>query len=132
MLAWLLGKDAGDAVRHALTAAETIVGSDLTLVECERVLIRASIAGDLSEVVKTDLQLRLAAAAAAWNLLRLAPEIVERARRPFPEEPIRILDALHIASALYGRSVIPDLEILSLDDRVRRVGHALGFAVQPR
>ena len=78
-----------------------------------------------------DLRAHLNAAATAWNVLRLAPEVIERARQPFPAEPIRTLDALHIASALYARQVVPDLEILSLDDRIRRASHALGFDLQP-
>lgn len=114
-----------------IRAARTIISSDLTIVECERVLHRAIFVGDLSEATATDLSAQLASAASAWNILHLAPDIIERARKPFPGEPIRILDALHVASALYARSAMPDLEILSLDERVRRVGHALGFVLRP-
>mgnify|MGYP000496769111 CR=1 FL=1 len=131
VLAWLLGEDTGKEVRRALTGARTVISSDLTIVECERVLIRASFVGDLSEATAADLSARLAGVASAWNILHLAPDIIDRARRPFPVEPIRTLDALHVASALYARSAVPDLEILSLDDRVRRVGHALGFVLRP-
>ena len=60
------------------------------------------------------------AAAAHWHLWRVSPEIVDRARRPFPAEPVRTLDAIHLASALAVRSVVPGVELLSLDDRIRR------------
>jgi predicted nucleic acid-binding protein len=73
----------------------------------------------------------LSAIAAHWNLLRLDDEIIERARRPFPAEPLRALDALHLASALTGRAAVPGLSILSLDARVREGGRGLGFAVLP-
>ena len=41
VLAWLLGEDAGAEVKEILTRAETVVASDLTVIECDRVLIRA-------------------------------------------------------------------------------------------
>jgi predicted nucleic acid-binding protein len=131
VLAWLLGEKGGSLVRRALAGARTIISSDLTILECERVLIRAAFLGDLSEAAAANLGARLAAAAGAWNILRLAPDIIDRARKPFPAEPIRTLDALHVASALYARSAVPDLEILSLDERIRRVANALGIAVRP-
>ena len=41
MLSWLLGEPAGEEVRQALAGAERVIASDLTLVECERALLRA-------------------------------------------------------------------------------------------
>ncbi|HUP51077.1 MAG TPA: hypothetical protein VM198_01275 [Longimicrobiales bacterium] len=41
VLAWLLGDDRGDEVGRALADARGVVASELTRVECERVLIRA-------------------------------------------------------------------------------------------
>lgn len=52
-------------------------------------------------------------------------------RRAFPVEPVRILDAIHLASALAVRSTIPSVELLSLDDHIRRAGEQLGFRLQP-
>lgn len=131
VLAWLLGEPAGDRVRQALAGAELIVASDLTLVECDRVLIKARSSGDLSEARAADLRARLNAAATHWNLLRVDPEVVERARRPFPGEPIRTLDALHLASALVARAAVAGLALLSLDVRIRASGQQLGLTVLP-
>ncbi len=64
-------------------------------------------------------------------MIGIAPKILSRARQPFPEEPIRALDALHVASALTVRTAVPDLAILSFDDRIRRVGASLGFQLLP-
>ncbi len=66
-----------------------------------------------------------------WTLLRIGPEVVERARRPFPGLPIRTLDAIHLASLLVARSAIPGLALLSLDTRVRDVAVQLGIKVEP-
>jgi hypothetical protein len=63
--------------------------------------------------------------------MRLEGDVVERARRPFPVEPVRTLDALHLASALVASARLPDLALLSLDERVRSAGRALGLPVVP-
>lgn len=131
VLAWLLGEPAGDDIRQALAGAELIVTSDLTLVECDRVLIRAQVTSSLSEAQRADIQARLNAAASHWNLLRIGPEVIDRARRPFPVEPIRSLDAIHLASALVVRAAVDDLALLSLDDQVRSAGRQLGLLLLP-
>ena len=131
VLAWLLGEPAGEAVRQALAGAERVIASDLTLVECDRGLVRAWITTRVSEAAAADRKGLLAAAAAHWDLLHLEAEVVERARRPFPNEPLRTLDALHLASALVARAALPGLALLSLDDRVRDGGRALGFELLP-
>jgi len=131
VLAWLLGDDPGDAVRGVLVGADVVITSDLTLVECDRVLIRATALGELPEAEAADRRARLAAAAAQWHVLKLGADIVERARRPFPGEPIRTLDAIHLASALMARSVSAGLDLLSLDRRIRSSGRKMGFRVQP-
>ena len=131
VLAWLLGDAGGDAVRQVLSSAELVVASDLTLVECARVLARGSALGDLSEADAASRSAELNAAAAHWTLLRLGGEVIDRARQRFPHEPVRTLDALHLASSLVAKSALPDLVVLSLDERVRRNARALGFDVVP-
>lgn len=39
-------------------------------------------------------------AQAHWTLFQVSEAVLARARRPFPVEPIRTLDALHLATAL--------------------------------
>ena len=131
VLAWLSGEDAGRRVREVLRRAELVMASDLTLVECDRVLIRAVTLGELDEAAAADRRAHLNAAAAHWHLWRVSPEIVDRARHPFPAEPLRTLDAIHLASALAARSAVPGVELLSLDDRIRGAGVQLGFRLQP-
>jgi len=71
------------------------------------------------------------AAASHWQILHLAREVADRARQPFPAEPIRTLDAIHLASALTARAAVAGLALLSLDDRVRSAGRKLGFELLP-
>jgi hypothetical protein len=131
VLAWMLDEAAAGEVRRCLAAAEIIVASDLTLIECDRVLFRAAALNELTEAEAADRHAHLVAAAAHWQILRIAPEIVERARQPFPGEPIRTLDAIHLAAVLVGRAAVAGLKLLSLDDRVRRSGRGLGLDVVP-
>jgi len=107
------------------------VTSDLTLVECDRILIRRQVAGALPEADALRLRRRLVETAGHWNIMRIEREVVERARSPFPGEPIRTLDALHLASVLVARTAIEDLSLLTLDARIRAAGRALGFQLAP-
>lgn len=132
VLAWLLGEGSGATVRAMLESADMVIASDLTLVECERVLIRASALGEMSEATAGTRRSVLNVAAARWHIAHLGRDIIERARRPFPAEPIRTLDALHLATALITRAAVADLELLSLDSRIRAAAIALGLPVQPR
>jgi predicted nucleic acid-binding protein len=131
VLAWLLGEEGEPRVRRSLRAADLVMASDLTLVECDRVLIRAVALGEISEAEAADRRAHLTTAAARWNVLRIGPEIIERARQRFPGEPIRTLDALHLASALVARGAVAGIDLLSLDDRIRAAARQLGFRLQP-
>jgi uncharacterized protein with PIN domain len=84
VLAWLLGEPRGGEVAETLRSARGVIASDLTLVECDRVLIRAWASGLISETERVDQSVALARVAAHWTRLRTDEEVVERARRPFP------------------------------------------------
>jgi predicted DNA-binding protein (UPF0278 family) len=49
----------------------------------------------------------------------------------FPREPVRTLDAIHLATALLHAAEIGALVVLSIDQRVRANADALGLAVVP-
>lgn len=127
----MLGEADGAKTASILERAELVLTSDLTLIECERVLIRATSSKALSEADAVDRRAALRRAAEHWVLLRLDDEIRNRSKLPFPAEPVRTLDAIHLASALIGRGMVPGLLMLSLDRRVRENAAALGFDVLP-
>jgi predicted nucleic acid-binding protein len=131
VLAWLLDEAAGTFVRQTLAKTAIVLTSDLTLIECDRVLHRAAALGELTEAEAADRRAHLTTAAAHWHLLRIGPEVVDRARQPFPGEPIRTLDAMHLASVLVARSAVAGLELLSLDNRIRGAGGRLGLTLLP-
>ena len=131
VLAWLFGEPSATAVEPVLAKAEMVLTSDLTLVECDRALVRAEVLGDLSRIEADRRRAVLEEAASQWTFLRLDEDIVERARRRFPGEPLRSLDALHLASLLTARFAVPSLAVLSLDGRVRGSAQELGLRVLP-
>jgi predicted nucleic acid-binding protein len=131
VLAWLLDEDDSAFVRRTLSESAIIIASDLTLIECDRVLHRAGALGELTEAEVADRRAHLAAAAAHWHVLRIGPEVVDRARQPFPGDPIRTLDAMHLASVLVARSGVPGLALLTLDQRIRAVAKRLGLTLLP-
>jgi predicted nucleic acid-binding protein len=131
VLAWLLDEPRGADIAALLDAASVVVSSELTLVECDRALLRRSGEAAITEAYRAELSARVVAAVTEWNLLALSAPILHRARLPFAGAPLRTLDAIHLASALEGRSAVPGLAILSLDDRMRRAARSQGFDVVP-
>jgi len=94
-------------------------------------LHRAAVVGDLSEAEATRRRAFVSEAAEHWVVLAIGREVVERARRPFPQAPIRTLDAIHLATALLGRSLVTEMQVLTLDKRIRDNAGALGFDTLP-
>lgn len=73
VLAWLLEQEHGDCAAAALAAAE-VVALDPTLIECDRVMIRAATAQGGNRTPSSE-PARLAAA--QWMLLTIDDAIVE-------------------------------------------------------
>jgi predicted nucleic acid-binding protein len=131
LLAWLLGEPDAEVVRRAVDEAVTVVTSRLTLVEVSRGLLRAESSGRITAADGHVLAGMLAAASAGWFCLELDGSVCERAARPFPNEPVRTLDALHLASALVALELHPTMAFLTLDERLVTNAHGLGMAVFP-
>jgi len=131
VLSWLLAENSSSPIRPLLSKADLIIASDLTLIECDRVLIRATTTKRLQEAQVSDRRALLARVSEHWTLFRIDSEIVARARQPFPQEPIRTLDAIHLATAIVARNLVPEIQLLTLDDRLRICGAHLGFEILP-
>lgn len=127
VLHWLLGQAHAGEVKTAVDAAEVVVTSVLTFAEAERALVRA----ESEEVVRAADGQRIRGmmqrASANWIRMTISEEILARAGRPFPVEPVRTLDAIHLATALAFTKVFADLRLLSLDQRVLGNARALGL-----
>ncbi len=63
--------------------------------------------------------------------LEMTGVVLKRARRGFPREPVRTLNAIHRATAVHFQEAIPDLAVVSLDERIRCNAQALAMTVVP-
>lgn len=63
-------------------------------------------------------------------MIELAPAVLARALEPFPA-PVRTLDALHLATALFLAERRQPIAIATYDGRLRAAARALGLALHP-
>ncbi|MGH9366130.1 MAG: type II toxin-antitoxin system VapC family toxin [Thermoanaerobaculia bacterium] len=118
VLRWLLGEpDASDIAQHIQATAEPVC-SALTILEAHRALIRAERERLTRGPRLRLLRSQLGEASANWNVLEVTPDIRLRAAEPFPIEPVRTLDAIHLATALHFARVFPSLSVLTFDERI--------------
>jgi hypothetical protein len=131
VLRWLFAEESGEPIRAALAAAEKVTASRLVLIETRRVVRRAARDGRITAAQAADLRAVFAQASSTWAILEITEEIAQRAEDGFPNEPVRTLDAIHLASALFLRESFPDLVVLSADERIRSNAALLGFPAEP-
>jgi predicted nucleic acid-binding protein len=128
LLAALLEQDA--AARNALRGKRRRVTSALTFAEASRALVRARVAQRLTPTDERAGLRWLQAFRRRCDVVAVTDAVLARAGRPFPVEPIRTLDALHLATAeLLGEP--PQLvTIVTRDSRVIDNARAMGYAVE--
>ncbi len=130
VLRWLFAEAEADEVRSLLAGASKVVTSRLTLIESRRVVHRAEREGRLTGAQAADILSVFAQASSTWAILEISEDVARRAEEAFPAEPVRSLDAIHLASALFLRQSFPDLVVATVDSRVRANSEQLGFEVQ--
>lgn len=131
VLAWLFGETRGPVALAALRKSDRVFASELTLIESHRAIHSAVATGRLRRVHGDEAREQLESETVSWIVHDFDAEITRRARHGFPREPVRALDALHLATAMEIRAFRPELNLLSFDRRVRENAAALGFEVVP-
>jgi uncharacterized protein len=128
LLAALLEQDA--AARQSLRGKRRRVTSALTFAEASRALVRARAAQRLTAAGERAGLRWLQAFRRRCDVVAMTEAVLARAGRPFPVEPIRTLDALHLATAeLLGEP--PQLvTIVTRDSRVIDNARAMGYVVE--
>ena len=132
VLAWLFDEPNSRVAVAELAKATRVFASTLTRLECTRAIIRGLEVGGLKRAQATTLLQTLHDALAGWDTIEVRARVIDRAASAFPEEPIRTLDAIHVASAWLAHSAFGPVTMLSLDHRVRVNAKALGLSVAPR
>ena len=129
VLDWLLEAPNRVNIISLYEDSENIVSSNLTLVESKRALIRLEKEGGVKPSQRMRLVGILESAAASWTLMDISSAVRTRAVETFPVEPVRSLDAIHLATALEFLKVYPDLRVLSFDKRIVDNLEPLGLEV---
>jgi predicted nucleic acid-binding protein len=106
------------------------VTSALTIAETARAILRARVAGRLSTVQERAAVRALRVFERRTDIVSVTNDILARVGRPFPVEPIRTLDAIHLATADILSESPQIVTIVTRDDRVRDNARALAYAVE--
>jgi predicted nucleic acid-binding protein len=106
------------------------VTSALTLAEAGRAIIRARASGRLTAEEEQAAVRALRTFERRCFILDVDRAVLDRVRRPFPLEPIRTLDAVHLATAELLGEAPPLVTIVTRDGRVRENAEALGYSVE--
>jgi predicted nucleic acid-binding protein len=128
LVAALLERDA--AAMSALRARGRRITSALTFAEAARAIVRARTTGRLTPDQERAAIRGLQVFERRCDIVAVTDAVLSRVRRPFPVEPIRTLDAVHLATAeLVGEP--PQLvTIVTRDNRIRDNARALGYRVE--
>jgi predicted nucleic acid-binding protein len=107
------------------------VTSALTLVEAERAVLRGARERRIDAAQQREARRRLREFSERSNVIAMEQAVLDRAAQAFAVEPVRTLDALHLASALYWEQTVGAISILSCDIRIRQNADAYGLPVLP-
>ena len=118
-----------DALKSVRTKGRRVT-SALTIAEAARAILRARAAARLTAEEERAAVRALRRFERRCYLVAVTDTVLARVRRPFPVEPIRTLDAVHLATAELLGEPPPLVTIVTRDARVRDNAAALGYAVE--
>jgi predicted nucleic acid-binding protein len=128
LVAALLAHDT--AALKPLPAGTRRVTSALTLAEAGRAIIRARATGRLAPAEEQAAVRALRTFERRCFILDVDRAVLTRVRRPFPLEPLRTLDAVHLATTELLGEPPQVVTIVTRDVRVRDNARALGYIVE--
>ena len=128
LVAALLERDV-DALKSVRTRGRKVT-SALTIAEAARAILRARSAGRLTADQERAAVRALRRFERRCFLVAVTDAILTRVRRPFPIEPIRTLDAVHLATTELLGEPPPLIVVVTRDVRIRENAQALGYAVE--
>lgn len=131
VLAWIFQEPRAAAVNEVFDRATLVLSSTLTTIECTRGVRRAEAAGRVTAREADVLLTEFRSLAEGWDTMEIGERVVLAASAPFPVEPVRSLDAIHLASARAASDSLGDIAVLSFDERVRANAAVLGLGVLP-
>lgn len=127
MVAALLEDDAEAMAQIAEVGLR--VASDLTFTEATRALLRARVLRRITSAEERTALRKLRALEAESTVFAITPDVLTRAGQPFPVEPVRTLDAIHLATIESLGETPQFVTVVTRDRRIARNARALGYAV---
>jgi predicted nucleic acid-binding protein len=112
-------------IEDLIAQAPALITSRLSLVESARAVHRIRQLAQTSEKKLADAQREIAAVWARCELWELTASVCEMARQVAPLKRLRTLDALHLATFVLAREKIENLELVTVDERLRDALDAL-------
>jgi predicted nucleic acid-binding protein len=128
LVAALLERDT-QALKSLRTRTRRVT-SALTLAEAARAVVRARASERLTLDQERAVVLALRRFERRCYVVAITEEVLARVRRPFPVEPVRTLDAVHLATAESLGEPPQLVTIVTRDARVRDNAKALGYSTE--
>lgn len=120
----------GDArLLRALRTRERLVTSALTFAEAARAVIRAREAGRLTQAEEQRVARALRTFERRCFIVEVTRDVLARAGRRFPVEPVRTLDAIHLATLELLGEPAALVTVLTRDRRVHENAAVMGYVV---
>lgn len=107
---------------------ENCITSCLTFIEARRAISRLISLKSLKEATGKDLLGILQTLSNEWSVMEINKDIQLRAGHFFEVEPVRTLDAIHLATALECRQIFRDLQVYTCDQRISENLKPLGLS----
>ena len=121
----------GDArAKASIRALGQRVTSAITIAESSRAVLRARLLERITAQQQRAALLAIRRFARRCHIVNVTEAILAAAGRPFPVEPVRTLDAIHLATAVALGESPALVTIVSRDHRVRDNASALGHPVE--
>lgn len=118
------------AAKASIRAHGQRVTSALTVAETGRAVLRARLSGRITAQQERAAMLTLQTFTRRCHIVSVTEAILAHVGRPFPVEPIRTLDAIHLATAEALGDPPALVTIVTRDLRVRDNARALGHPVE--
>ncbi len=115
----ILEKGTSPEVEDRILGATRLITSRLTSVEAARAVLRERRSGQISEVRLTEIERDIDRLWTRCDFWEISRRICDTARIVAPTKWLRALDAIHLATFITARRRLPDLELLTADDRLR-------------
>ena len=128
LVAALLEHEA-DALKSLRAPARQIT-SALTLAEAARAIMRARVGDRLTPDAERAAVRALRRFERRCYVVAVTDDILARVRRPFPVEPVRTPDAVHLATVESLGEPPQLISVVTRGQRVRENAKALGYAVE--